>query len=191
MLPEIANAAAYYQSTLEPLFAERRGNTKGWLDDFNLHVTAETELLQLLERVFSICREKRLPISTRKSVLFATQIKWCGRIVSEDVYTMDPAKIEGLRNMTKPDTAAELAQFLYCCRWLSLTIPEFNKRAAALTDTPEQAYTKGEKRTTKPIRNIRRYTLSWRPDHNQAFKYLQDSLEKAIRFSYPDPEEKL
>lgn len=191
VLPGLANAGAYFQSTVEPLFAQLRGNMKAWLEDFNLHATAETELLELLERFFRICSEKRLLISARKSLLFATELKWCVRIISADGYKMDPAKIEGLRNMVMADNAAQLAQFVYRCRWMSLTIPDFNRRAAPLTEILEQAYAKAGKRTTKSIRKIRLSTLSWGPDHHRAFKYLQDSLEKAVRLSYPDPEKML
>ena len=187
VLPGLANAAAYFQSPVEPLLAELRGNMKAWLDDFNLHATEETELLELLERFFSICTEKRLLISARKSVLFATELKWCGRIINAEGYTIDLVKIDSLRNMTMPETAAELAQFVYCCLWMALTIPEFNKRAAPLTDILEQAYSKAGKRTAKTIRKVRLSTLSWGTDHHQSFKYLQDSLENAVRLSYPDP----
>jgi len=92
---------------------------KAWLDDFNLHAETEAKLLDLLEKFFVICKTKILLLSARKSVLFARELKRCGRIINADGYTMDPATVEGLKNMELPITAAELAQFVCFCRWMS------------------------------------------------------------------------
>lgn len=54
VLPELANATSYFQSSIEPLFKERREHMISRLDDFSLHTPTEAELLKVLEKVFRI-----------------------------------------------------------------------------------------------------------------------------------------
>ena len=71
VLPGLANDTSYFQSTLETLFAELRGNMKAWVDDFDLNAKKGNEMIILLAKFFAICKEKRILLSARKSVLFA------------------------------------------------------------------------------------------------------------------------
>ena len=91
---------------------------KAWLEDFNFMQKNENEMIILPSKFFAMCKEKGLSLSARKSVLFAKELKWCSRTINSDGYTMDPANVERLKNMETPKTAAELAQFVYCCRWI-------------------------------------------------------------------------
>lgn len=135
VLRGLANATAYFQSTVEPLFSSLRSNMKAWLDDFNLHCKDEDHLLDLLAEFFSICRKYRLKLSAKKCVFF----RWCGRIIKQDGYTLDPSRIEGLREMREPITAEELCQFVHCCRWMSQAIPEFSTKVNPLNNVLEAA----------------------------------------------------
>lgn len=75
VLPGLANATSYFQSTVEPLFRELRDNMKAWLDDLNLHANSETKLLRLLERFFQLCDEYNMYLSARKCVFFCASDK--------------------------------------------------------------------------------------------------------------------
>lgn len=121
----LTNATSYFQSTVEPLFADLRHNMKAWLDDFNLHAKTEGDLLQHLDRFLQICDHRNLFLSAVKCRFFAQFIKWCGRIVSGDGYKMDPANLEGLQNMSMPQTADEQSQYIHCLRWMAIAIPDF------------------------------------------------------------------
>ena len=186
-LPGLTNCTAYFQSSVEPLFSELRSNMKAWLDDFNLFAKTENHLLQLLERFFAICKEKRLFLSAKKCEFFSSQIKWCGRIFSAKGYTMDPTNSESLRNMSEPKTADELCQFVHCCRWMSVVIPNFVQRVAPLVELLEAAYKKSGRRTKRSIKSIKLSSLSWGAVHSNAFRSLQDSLRKAVEIAHPDP----
>ncbi len=90
--------------------------------------------------------------------------------------------------MAPPKTADELAEFIYCVRWMSVTIPEFAKRVAPLVKVLEQAYEKSGKRTKRAIKNIALRRLSRGPDQERALTDLQDSLRNAVKMSYSDPD---
>jgi len=187
VLPGLANATAYFQSSVEPLFSELRTNLKAWLDDFSAHAESEFELIRILERFFHICQKHGLFLSAMKSVFYAKSIKWCGRIISGDGFQFDPMRIEALRDMDEPKTAAELGEFIYCCRWMSNSIPDFSVRIAPLNEVLEEAYGRSGKRTKRSVKNIALSTLPWGPTHVQVFTELQDTLRNAVKLSYPKP----
>jgi len=172
---------------VEPLFAELRDNLKAWIDDFSAHAKNEDDLIALFARFFEICKSKRLYLSAVKSVFFATSIKWCGRIISGDGYKFDPTRISALREMEEPKTAAELGEFIYCCRWMSNSISYFAARISSLTDLLEEAYRRSGKRTKRSIKNIALSNLSWGITHNQAFQDLQNTLRNTVKLPYPKP----
>ena len=191
VLPGLANATSYFQSTVEPLFQELRKNMKAWLDDFNLHAGSEDELHDLLEKFFQICGKYGLFLSAKKCVFFAKSLKWCGRIIKPEIYTLDPSRIQGLRDMELPTSAGEVSQFFHCCRWMSLAIPNFAARVAPLTEVLEEAHKLSGKRTRKSIQNIALSSLSWGAVHEKAFRNLQDTLRSAVELSYPEPEKEI
>lgn len=124
VLPGLANATSYFQSSVEPLFRNLRGNMKAWLDGFTLHARDENQPLELLDRFFTICQDHNLFLSARRSVLFSRTIRWCGRIIDQHGYQMDPSRISALQNMNEPETAAELPELsIAAAGWpfLSLT----------------------------------------------------------------------
>ena len=191
VLPGLANATSYFQSTVEPLFAELRTNLKAWLDDFNLHAHSESELLHFLDRFFSICDQHGLFLSAVKSTFFSQSIRWCGRLISSDGYQLDPSRLTGLCNMHEPQTANELCEFVHCCRWMSLSIPDFSRTVAPLTGLLETAYRISGKRTKRSLRKISLRTLSWGATHSDAFNSLQKTLRNAVKLSYVDPNKEI
>lgn len=90
------NSAANFQACVEPCFADLREHLLAWLDDFAAHAEDAAQLLGVLEKFFSVCRERNLKVSLPKSTFFATAIKWCGSILHADGITMDPAKFNSL-----------------------------------------------------------------------------------------------
>ena len=187
MLPGLSNASAHFQRSVEPCFAELRDNLKAWLDDFNLHANKEEELLQVLQRFFEICEPKNSRLSVIKSVPFSLEIGRCGRIISKDGYKMDPRRLQGLKNISEPTTADELAEFVYCARWMSNSIPSLAERSAPLVDILEQAFKKSGKRTKQSIKKYNLRDLSWGTAHSKAFESIQEILRNAVQMSHVHP----
>lgn len=188
VLPGLTNAGAHFQRSVEPCFAELKKNLKAWLDDFSLHAETEEELLSVLNRFFEICAEKNLQLSVKKSVLFTKEMNWCGRIITADGYKMDPRRLEGLKNISEPVTADELAEFVYCTRWMSNAIPSFSERVAPSVNIMEAAFKKSGKRTKRSIKKYNLRDLSWGTPHINAFKSVQESLREAVKLAYVDPD---
>ena len=115
------------------------------------------------------------------------EMRWCGRIIEKDGYVMEPARLEALQAMQVPEYADELSTFIYCCRWMQISLPGFVKHVHVLNEVLEKAYRKTGKRTKKAIRGLPLRTLSWNDGHVNAFMAIKDSIIEAVRLSYPDP----
>eukprot|EP00171_Calliarthron_tuberculosum_P023749 IDg23749t1 len=100
---------------------------------------------------------------------------------------MDPTRLEGLKDVSPPVTAAELCEFIHCCRWMSIAIPDFVKRVAPLNDVLEEAYKISKKRTKKSIKNVMLKNLSWSEEHEQMFYSIQNSLRNAVMLAHQKP----
>ena len=124
VLPGLANATAFFQRSVEPLFAALREHSKAWLDDFGLHAASEHVLLDVLEHFFQICRDKGLFLSAKKCKFFQKSMKWCGRLISGEGYTMEASRIKSLQAMQPPAFVDELSTFIHGCRWMALSLPD-------------------------------------------------------------------
>lgn len=142
VLQGLTNSVAHFQSNIEPLFSELKPNMKAWVDDFNLHDKNEEELLNKIEKFLYICAKHNLYLSAKKCVFFTSSIKWCGRVIDSEGYRLDPRNAEALSDMQPPTKADELCEFIHCCRWMSSSIPDFNRRIGPLNDILKKMLTK-------------------------------------------------
>ena len=145
----------------------------------------------MLQKFFEVCKEKGLYLSARKCIFFTKEVKWCGRRISANGYRMDPSNGDILRSMAVPRTAEELAQFIYCCRWMRMGIPNFSERIAPLSKVLEEAYKRSGRRKNRSIKGIQLSTLSWGPAQEAVFKGLQDTLLNSVKMAYRDSDKTL
>lgn len=185
VLHGLKNATAHFQETIPALFSCVGKRIKSWLDDFTLHSKTEDDLLDSLEKFVEVCDKYNLKLSARKCVFYSKSVRWCGRIIEKDGYTLDPRNIEALRNMHFPVTADELCQFIHCCRWMAAAIPDFNKRCQPLNEALEKAYALTGKRKKSALKSISLSKVSWGPIHEAAFHELQDALKSSVKLTFP------
>lgn len=55
-----------------------------WLDDIMLHHSTVPGSLKAMGELFELCADRNINLHSRNCVLFATQTRWCGRLVSAD-----------------------------------------------------------------------------------------------------------
>jgi Reverse transcriptase (RNA-dependent DNA polymerase) len=78
------NATQHLQSVLVVMMDNIKSNIKEWLDDCLLHTKTEDNLLATLNFFFKKCQEHGLKLHASKSVLFATTVRYCGRLITKD-----------------------------------------------------------------------------------------------------------
>ena len=115
------NAVTYLQSSLASTIPpDLLRDLLLWLDDILLHKSSISGLLESLQKFFAYCVEYNLKLHPSKCILYVTEIRWCGRIISEQGIKFDPRRLSGLVQMEPPTHGAHLQQFLCAMQWLSL-----------------------------------------------------------------------
>lgn len=185
VLHGLKNAAAYFQSTIPPLFQNLKNAVKAWIDDFIIHSKSENELLQHLCEFFETCAKHNLFLSAKKCEFYTKKVRWCGRIIDSKGYQLDPRNMEAIKTLNAPVNAAELCQFIHCCRWMSTSIPDMHRKMQPLNDMLEKAYKLTGKRRKSTLKNVTLDKLSWGAIHDDALSTIQDSLKQAVKLTFP------
>ncbi|GAB9477018.1 hypothetical protein Gpo141_00014077 [Globisporangium polare] len=103
------DAALQFQVTVEKVLADLLfKEVLVWIDDLLLFADTVEELVNIMQRVFKRLDEHGLKLSQKKSHRFLTKVKWCGRVISAEGVGHDPERIEALREIPYPSSAAEL-----------------------------------------------------------------------------------
>jgi Reverse transcriptase (RNA-dependent DNA polymerase) len=119
------NATQHVQSVLVVMMDDIKSNIKVWLDDCLLHTKTEDDLLAALNFFFKQYREHGLKLHARKCVLFATTVRYCGRLISKDGVRIDPKNMEALQTMQEPQNGADLVQYVAAVDWMRSAIPNY------------------------------------------------------------------
>jgi hypothetical protein len=73
-----------------------KSNIKVWLDDCLLHTKIENDSIATLNFIFKQCQEHVLKLHASKCVLFATTVRYCGRLITKDEERFDTKNMEAL-----------------------------------------------------------------------------------------------
>jgi hypothetical protein len=64
--------------------------------------------------------------------LFATTVRYCGRLITKDGVRFDPKNMEALQTMQESQNGAALFQYIAAVNWMRSAIPNYSKRVAPL-----------------------------------------------------------
>ena len=106
----VLNATSYFQCVMTVLL--RGLDCKVCVDDVFYFAEDEISLLCLLDEILGRLESVDLFVAAHKCTFFARELVWCGNVYS-GVVSHDPARIQGLSDMRRPQTASELMQFLH------------------------------------------------------------------------------
>ena len=96
---------------------------KVWVDDIFYFAEDEISLLCLLDEILGRLESVDLFVAVHKCTFFVRELVWCGKVYSDGVVSHDPARIQRLNDMRRPQTASELMQFLQAVNWLGTSLP--------------------------------------------------------------------
>jgi RNase H-like domain found in reverse transcriptase/Reverse transcriptase (RNA-dependent DNA polymerase) len=186
------NAVTHLQAVLQEAFVSLEDNLFAWLDDLLLHAESIRHLLVHLRALFSLCRRFNLKLHPGKCVLFASVIRWCGRLISSEGSKFDPRRIQGLLDMTPPSTGADLQQFKCALNWMRTAIPSFSALVSPLHQILEDVYARADgKRTKTSVGRILLSEVGWNAEHTEAFASCQTALAQATKLAHPDQEKRV
>eukprot|EP00171_Calliarthron_tuberculosum_P022675 IDg22675t1 len=91
-----ANATAHMHSALQAAIPEDLHKSfLAWVDDILLHSKNVVGLLNATRKLFDMCKLHNMKLHLAKCTLYATSIRWCGRIISKDGIRFDPRSYKG------------------------------------------------------------------------------------------------
>ncbi|KAG2903373.1 hypothetical protein PC114_g12315 [Phytophthora cactorum] len=150
-----SDAAIYFQKTMENCFATLLyEHLLIWIDDLLLYAADIDTYLDKLAELFSLLNDFGSKLSTKKTSIYQTEVKWCGKVFNGQGIKYDPERINSLRTLPYPATACELQQFVCAIIWMRESIFDFaGTRRAAGTLAIE--LTTGERRAFDKVKDAR------------------------------------
>ena len=107
-------------------------NTNSFVDDVIVYSRNTREHLEHLRQVFTRFRKYNLKINAKKAYIGKTKVKFVGFVISMEGVSLDPRKVEKIRNIPRPTNAKSVLSFLGCAKYYRRSVPGFSSLAAPL-----------------------------------------------------------
>jgi hypothetical protein len=108
---------------------------------------------------------------------------WCGKLVDGEGFQYDPARLEALRGMPLPPTAAALQGFLCAINWLRESMVDYARLAGPLQEKLEKVMAARGRRKTQ----LAGVDLPWSKDEEAAFKVVLSMLATSTKTYFAGP----
>ena len=118
---------------------------------------------------------------------FRSRIAWCGKVYSDRVVSQDPARIQGLSDMCRPQTARELMQFFQTANWLRTSLPRMAEVVEPLRVFLEQVMAGASSRTKRVARYRVKQEDEWTAERVRTWRASQDLVAQAVPLYHPRP----
>ena len=168
----LMNAPGTFQRIMNQVFFDMLDkNVIVYLDDILIFTKTEAEHKSILNEVFHQLAHYSLFVKESKCALFLHYVQFLGHVVTSEGISVQPGKIDAVRNWPQPKTVTELQQFLGLCNYYRRFILGYATVAAPLTNL-----LKG-----KPS------SLQFSSIEITAFQDLKDRLTTALVLKVYDP----
>lgn len=186
------NAVTYIKGTLHSIFPDKlRKNVVHWLDDIMCHASTVTDLLKTIRQLFNIMSTRNLKLYPEKCMLFTTEIRWCGPLLSADAIRFDPRRIHGIQQMDKPTDGAQLQQFFCALQGVKTCIPDLSRLVDPLHLFLETLYTRADSRKKRALARISFDNVGWGDKERSAFKACIEALSTRVTLAHRDQSKRL
>eukprot|EP00924_Labyrinthula_sp_SR-Ha-C_P006385 augustus_masked-scaffold_57-processed-gene-0.54-mRNA-1 protein AED:1.00 eAED:1.00 QI:0/0/0/0/1/1/5/0/2940 len=146
-----------------------------WIDDTLIHAKDFRRYIRILEDVLRNLRKWKVRICPTKSILFATSIEYCGRVLQNGGWNFSKKYYEKNLLVPKPEYVYELAKLLHLAQWLTSAVPEM----AELRDKIMLFYPEMKGKKKKLLKEKKR--ILWNEELEAAFKRFKQRLAKAAK----------
>lgn len=202
----LSSAPAEFQRNMEECLVGLRDEIcQPYLDDNLVHSKSFEEHVRHVQTVLRRYQQHGIKLTAQKCEVFRRKVRYLGKIVSEEGYTMDPAEIAPVQAMKekRPTTVGELRKILGFVSYYRPYIQNFSRRAKPLYEllsVSTDAKTVVEPRHTAsgaPLRQKRasaekpgqvssRTPIKWTNEHQEVLNQLIDCLSSPPVLGYPD-----
>jgi hypothetical protein len=170
---ELSNAPTIFMCLMNGVFQDYLDKfVIVFLDDIFVYSKSEEENEHHLRMVLQVLKENQLYSKLRKCSFYQKQIHYLGHIISKDGITMDPEKIEAIREWSTPKNVTEVRSFMGLAGYYKRFIEGFSKIAHPITSLQR----KGVK-------------FQWTLDCEKNFQHLKQLLTSNLILRIVDPNE--
>jgi hypothetical protein len=113
-------------------------------------------------------------------VLFATTVRYCGRLITKDDVRFDPKNMKALQTMQEPQYSADLVQHVAVVNWMRGAIPNCSKSVVPLQAAVAKLFEGKSRRTKKAAAAVSLLHL-WGPEEQAALKYLHADIMESMK----------
>jgi hypothetical protein len=142
------------QSVLVVMMDDIKGNINIWLNNCLLHTKTEDDLLATFNLFFKQCQEHELKQHARKCMLFATTVRYCGRLITKNGVRFDPKNMEALQTMSDSQNGADLEQYVAAVNWIKAPFSNYYKRVEPLQAALVKVSEEKSRRTKKAVSQL-------------------------------------
>ena len=177
----LTNAPAAFQRSMEQclhglrdeICAPYLDDTIVYSEDFNRHVESVRTVLRRL-------RQHGVKLNPHKCKLFAKEVSYLGRIISQDGYKMDPKNVEAVIALKelRPKTITQVRRLVGLLSVYRRFIPHFSKVAKPLYELLKQKKFEGKCPKMKSV--------EWTNDHQIVTEKLIDAVTCFPVMAYPN-----
>uniref|UniRef100_A0A8C5WDF6 Gypsy retrotransposon integrase-like protein 1 n=1 Tax=Leptobrachium leishanense TaxID=445787 RepID=A0A8C5WDF6_9ANUR len=203
----LSAAPAEFQRSMEECLSGLRDDIcQPYLDDNLVHSSTFEDHLKHVQTVLQRYQQHGVKLTPRKCELFKRKVRFLGKMVSGEGYTMDPAEIAPVQKLKekKPETIGDLRKMFGFLSYYRSYIPNFSRTAKPLYEllslteserngkdtvsVQERApQVKKKGRTTKQQGHLpSRRSISWTNCHQEILNQLIDYLLKPPVLGYVD-----
>jgi transposase InsO family protein len=168
----LCNAPSTFERLMETVLAGLQWRTcLIYIDDVVVFGATPEELLTRLDEVFTRLANAGLKLKPRKCKLFAREVEYLGHIVSAAGVSVNPAKVEAVKNWPTPRCVTDIRAFLGLASYYRRFVKGFATIASPLTRLTDVGA-----------------SWQWTDVHQQAFDRLKDVLATAPVLAFPVPD---
>ena len=114
----LCNAPATFQRCMERVLVSLIGlGVLVYIDDVLIYAKTPEQLIEILSIVFKLRTNAGLKCKASQCSVFTQTINYLGRVVSRDGINPDPAKLDKIKQLPKPEKGTGLASFLGLCNY--------------------------------------------------------------------------
>lgn len=171
----LCNAPATFQRIMDKIFRNEIGKfVIPYFDDIIIFSKNIEEHEEHLKTIFNKIKSNHLRLNLKKCKFAQESVKILGNIVSHRKITLDPSKIQAIKERNLPLKINDLRSFLGLANYCRSFLPKFAHIAAPLFNL-----LKGESKRSKK-------TIQWDSSSSTAFYDLKKTLNNSTVRSQPD-----